>query len=106
MPRKRYRLVQAVLPAHRVGGVAEIGYGGGIFLPELARHCETLQGIDVHPFNEAVTAQAARNSTLRPCPQRQQQTCLTRIRRLIASSRSATWNSFSISAGPPAKCVE
>jgi ubiquinone/menaquinone biosynthesis C-methylase UbiE len=53
---KRYRLVQALLPAKRVGSVLEIGYGSGIFLPELAKHCETLQGIDVHAFNEAVTA--------------------------------------------------
>ena len=33
----------------------EIGYGSGIFMPELARHCTALHGIDTHPHDEEVT---------------------------------------------------
>jgi SAM-dependent methyltransferase len=46
--RRRFKLIRALLPRERVGRLLEIGYGSGVFLPELARHCEELHGIDVH----------------------------------------------------------
>jgi 2-polyprenyl-3-methyl-5-hydroxy-6-metoxy-1,4-benzoquinol methylase len=38
--------------AHRL---LEVGYGSGILLPELARHCDELHGVDVHTAAAAVT---------------------------------------------------
>jgi ubiquinone/menaquinone biosynthesis C-methylase UbiE len=39
----------------------EIGYGSGIFLPELARHAGELHGIDPHPFSDDVAQVLARH---------------------------------------------
>jgi ubiquinone/menaquinone biosynthesis C-methylase UbiE len=46
--RRRYALVLALMPRHPVHRILEIGFGSGIFLPELARRCQELYGIDVH----------------------------------------------------------
>ena len=57
--RARFHLVLAALrrlerqPDRRL---VEVGYGSGLFLPELARQCDTLLGIDVHPHAAAVAA--------------------------------------------------
>lgn len=45
--RQRFRLVSSLLPTH-VGALLELGYGSGIFMPELGRRCDRLFGIDVH----------------------------------------------------------
>ena len=58
--RVRFSLVASLLPSHRVSSLVELGYGSGVFLPELARHCDTLYGIDVHPRNREVTGALAR----------------------------------------------
>ena len=53
--RVRFRLVTALLPD--AGGalrLLELGYGSGVFLPELARHCTELWGVDVHRRNGEV----------------------------------------------------
>lgn len=50
----RNRLALDLMPAHPVGALLEIGYGSGIFMPELARHCRTLYGIDRHTMGAAV----------------------------------------------------
>lgn len=47
--RLRFGLVSRLLPKEKVGKLLEIGYGSGVFLPELARRCEELHGIDIHP---------------------------------------------------------
>jgi len=46
--RRRYSLVLSLLPRGRVHRMLEVGFGSGVFMPELARHCEELYGIDVH----------------------------------------------------------
>lgn len=45
--RKRFALVLSLLPqrSHRL---LEIGFGSGVFMPELVRRCDELYGIDVH----------------------------------------------------------
>jgi ubiquinone/menaquinone biosynthesis C-methylase UbiE len=48
--RLRFRLILDLLPRGKVGRLLEIGYGSGVFMPELATRCEELFGIDVHPF--------------------------------------------------------
>jgi ubiquinone/menaquinone biosynthesis C-methylase UbiE len=44
----------------------EIGYGSGVFMPELAQHCDKLYGVDVHDRAGAVAdALAAEGVTVR-----------------------------------------
>lgn len=52
--RKRFELVRKLLPAARVDRLLEIGFGSGVFMPELASCCRELYGIDVHPNVEEV----------------------------------------------------
>lgn len=46
--RGRLRLAARLLEPDHVASVLEVGYGSGIFLPELARHAERLTGIEAH----------------------------------------------------------
>ena len=52
--RLRFTLVKSLLPEERVQRLLELGYGSGVFLTELARHCAELFGIDVHPCNQEI----------------------------------------------------
>lgn len=52
--RVRFRLILSLLPKCRVQRLLEVGYGSGIFLPELARHCEELNGLDIHGHHREV----------------------------------------------------
>lgn len=54
--RLRFGLVSRLLPRRKVGRLLEIGYGSGVFMPELARRCEDLHGIDIHPRASEVEA--------------------------------------------------
>jgi ubiquinone/menaquinone biosynthesis C-methylase UbiE len=58
MSRLRLRAVAAALnkPAARL---LEVGYGSGVFLPELSHHCDELFGVDLHT-NGHVVAQTLR----------------------------------------------
>jgi len=51
---QRFRLALSLLPTNRAPRVLEIGYGSGIFLPELSQHCQELYGIDIHGRNEEI----------------------------------------------------
>lgn len=51
---KRYALVCKLLPAQRVHRILEVGFGSGIFMPELASRCDEVFGIDVHQRVELV----------------------------------------------------
>jgi ubiquinone/menaquinone biosynthesis C-methylase UbiE len=46
--RLRFKLVLSLLNKVHTHKILEVGYGSGIFLPELARHCDELFGIDIH----------------------------------------------------------
>jgi SAM-dependent methyltransferase len=48
LQRKRFQLAVRLLGNHRFGRLLEIGYGSGVFLPELARRCTKLYAADVH----------------------------------------------------------
>ncbi len=52
--RQRFALVVSLLPPEPVERLLEIGYGSGVFLPELRRHCRELFGADVHGRNADV----------------------------------------------------
>ncbi len=46
--RLRFRMILNMLGDRRYDRVLEVGYGSGIFMPELARRCRRLDGVDVH----------------------------------------------------------
>jgi SAM-dependent methyltransferase len=52
--RGRFKLICALLGKGRYHRLLEIGYGSGIFMPELSMHCDELYGIDPHGQPEAV----------------------------------------------------
>jgi ubiquinone/menaquinone biosynthesis C-methylase UbiE len=58
--RSRFRLLLRLLPAERFDRLLEVGYGSGVFLPELARRCRELHGVDVHEEPERVAAALAK----------------------------------------------
>jgi ubiquinone/menaquinone biosynthesis C-methylase UbiE len=60
--RTRFRLVVSLLGGERVGRLLEIGYGSGVFMPELARLSEELYGIDIHQMPEPVAESLRRFS--------------------------------------------
>jgi ubiquinone/menaquinone biosynthesis C-methylase UbiE len=54
--RARLHLAADLLGPGPLGSVLEVGYGAGLFLPELARRSERVVGIDVHDAVEEVEA--------------------------------------------------
>jgi len=44
----RFRLIVRMLAKKSKGHLLEIGYGSGVFLPELAKHAHKIYGIDIH----------------------------------------------------------
>lgn len=56
--RERFRLIASLLPAH-VTSILEVGFGSGIFMPELAARCRALCGVDVHDRVYEVQARLA-----------------------------------------------
>jgi ubiquinone/menaquinone biosynthesis C-methylase UbiE len=66
--RSRFRLVLRLLDGECFGRLLEVGYGSGVFLPELARRSSDLHGIDIHDEPESVSASLRKldvNATLR-----------------------------------------
>lgn len=57
--RLRFRLVVSLLPPGRIPRILEVGYGSGVFMPELCRHCDELHGIDIHERASDVQARLA-----------------------------------------------
>ena len=54
LQRKRFQLANSLIGANHYDQILEIGYGCGIFMPQLVEHCNKLSGIDIHPFNNEV----------------------------------------------------
>jgi SAM-dependent methyltransferase len=46
--RRRFRLVQELMQSEHFPRLLEVGYGSGVFLPELALHADELSGVDIH----------------------------------------------------------
>lgn len=57
--RLRYHLLLELIGDRFYENLLEIGYGNGIFMPELARRCQNLYGVDAHPFRRDVAATLA-----------------------------------------------
>lgn len=54
--RLRFKLIKELLGRRKFGRLLEIGYGSGVFMPELAKHAGELFGIDPHPKPREVQA--------------------------------------------------
>lgn len=52
--RLRFRLIRRLLGQMRFERLLEIGYGSGVFMPELAKRAGELYGIDPHPMSREV----------------------------------------------------
>ena len=59
--RLRFRIIVELLAGAYFPRLLDIGYGSGVFLPELARHCDDLHGVDPHPMRAEVEANLARH---------------------------------------------
>lgn len=46
--RSRFRLIKKMLAKKHGERLLEIGYGSGIFFPELAKHADEIYGVDIH----------------------------------------------------------
>jgi SAM-dependent methyltransferase len=57
--RLRFWIMLSLLPDRRFPRLLEIGYGSGIFMPQLSLHCDELYGVDIHPH----AAEVARHLT-------------------------------------------
>jgi methylase of polypeptide subunit release factors len=53
--RLRFALVRSMLQSSHAKRLLEIGYGSGVFFPELAKRADHLHGIDPHPFAADIT---------------------------------------------------
>jgi ubiquinone/menaquinone biosynthesis C-methylase UbiE len=58
--RMRFRMILNLLGDAKLDRLLEIGYGSGIFLPELGKRCRDLHGIDVHHLPNAVIQELAK----------------------------------------------
>jgi ubiquinone/menaquinone biosynthesis C-methylase UbiE len=58
--RQRFRLVRSLLPKRRVGRLLEVGYGSGVFFPELSKAADELYGADIHGHPADVSAALAK----------------------------------------------
>jgi ubiquinone/menaquinone biosynthesis C-methylase UbiE len=54
--RRRFELVRRLLPHRRVHRILEIGFGSGVFMPDLVSRCDELYGVDIHSHVEEVRA--------------------------------------------------
>src|ERR1700743_266923 len=59
--RLRFDLIRSILRGTRAKRLLEIGYGSGVFFPEVAKYSDELYVIDPHPFPEKVRSVLAQN---------------------------------------------
>jgi len=52
--RKRFLLILKLLGNSRYDNLLEIGYGSGVFIPQLAEYSQNIFGIDIHNKNESI----------------------------------------------------
>lgn len=57
--RARFHLIKQLLGERRGERLLEIGYGSGVFLPELAKYAAEIYGVDVHNEQAKVTNRLA-----------------------------------------------
>lgn len=52
--RLRFRIICRLLDGLKPARLLELGYGSGVFMPELASRCAELHGLDLHEKHDAV----------------------------------------------------
>lgn len=52
--RVRFKVIASLLSQKHYGKILEVGYGSGVFMPHLKRHCDELYGVDPHNKNKEV----------------------------------------------------
>lgn len=57
--RARFHLIKRLLDERRARRLLEIGYGSGVFLPELAKYADELYGVDIHTDQARVAGKLA-----------------------------------------------
>lgn len=57
--RARFHLIKQLLGNRHGARILEIGYGSGVFLPELAGYADELYGVDIHSRNTEVAEKLA-----------------------------------------------
>lgn len=62
--RTRFRYAVSMLGSEKYGHLLEVGYGSGVFMPELNQHCDALYGIDVHSHQEQIQALLANHGVM------------------------------------------
>ncbi|MFN0071932.1 MAG: class I SAM-dependent methyltransferase [Chloroflexota bacterium] len=61
--RARFPLSLKLLGPSTFGSMLEVGYGSGVFLPELSRHCQSLSAVDSHAHRAEVERMLQNTST-------------------------------------------
>ncbi len=56
---QRFKLLLSLLGKNKVNSLLEIGYGSGIFFPQLRKYAKNLYGIDIHDKNQEVMERLA-----------------------------------------------
>lgn len=54
LQRKRFKLCLSLFEERKFNRVLEIGYGSGVFIPELNNYGNELYGIDIHNYNKEI----------------------------------------------------
>ena len=60
LQRVRFQLIKSLLAGARGEDILEIGYGSGVFFPELLKTCRNISGIDPHPKEKEVVESLAK----------------------------------------------
>jgi len=55
LQRVRFQLIKALLRNSHGTELLEVGYGSGVFFPELLKHCQNISGVDIHPMPSEVS---------------------------------------------------
>lgn len=55
LQRARFHLIKSLLRDTSGEGLLEVGYGSGVFFPELMHHCRRIAGVDIHSCEAEVT---------------------------------------------------
>jgi ubiquinone/menaquinone biosynthesis C-methylase UbiE len=59
--RLRFELIRSILRGTHATRLLEIGYGSGVFFPELSKYSDELYGVDPHRFPDKVRSVLAQN---------------------------------------------
>jgi ubiquinone/menaquinone biosynthesis C-methylase UbiE len=61
--RRRFHMILSLIGDRRTDSILELGYGSGVFFPELSARCERYVGVDTHAFGPEVRASLSGTTT-------------------------------------------